>query len=124
MIKFQILGYLLPEECEAFHAYADSMNLNSSAVANLLIMRELKLRRLTKLARFQRDHPRADCGKIVAHQSQGLTKEAFTVHSEAYGLKPTAAAERVFRAELEERWLEQCLQQPVCELASLTQNES
>lgn len=113
MIKFQILGYLLPSECDAFNGYADSMNLNSSAVANLLILRELELQRLSELEHLQRHYPRVECGKIVAHQPQGLTKQAFTAHAKRYGLKPTAAAERLFRAELEEGWLEGCLRQHI-----------
>jgi hypothetical protein len=110
-MDFQILGYLLPEECEEFNAYAGSMNLNSSAVANLLIVRELRLRRLPELEHYQRDHPRAECAKIVGHQSNDRAKRAFTAHAESCGLKPTAAAERLFRAELKEHWLEHCIQQ-------------
>lgn len=111
-MDFQILGYLLPEECEEFNTYAGSMNLNSSAVANLLVVRELRLRRLSRLEDYQRNYRRSECSKIVAHQSNDSTKRAFTAHAEGCGLKPTAAAERLFRAELEEHWLKHCLDQP------------
>jgi len=112
-MDFQILGYLIRAECDEFNAYAASMNLNSSAVANLLILRELRLHRLSQLEHYQRNHPRSKCAKIVGHQSNDRTKRAFTAHAESCGLKPTAAAERLFRAELQERWLEHCVQQRV-----------
>lgn len=101
----QILGYLPADECSEFQRYAGSLNLDMSAVANLLILRELTICRLPALIRFQLGVPMSKCAKVTAHQVRGDTKESFSVHAKKCGLKPVPAATVIFRAELEERWL-------------------
>jgi len=102
----QILGYLSLEECDAFQAYAGELRLDRSALANLLIVRELRVRRLPGLkAKFDRDLPADRKTKITAHQGDPSTKDAFIAHSADCGMKPTRAAAILFRAELSERWL-------------------
>jgi len=106
----QILGYLPKEECDQFRAYAATLNLEASSLANLLLLRELAQQRLSELKAFRHDIPRNRCGKIVAHQSDDRTKDAFAAHAALYQLKPGPAASLVFRAELTERWLSRSLQ--------------
>jgi len=106
----QIIGYLTPVEAAAFQEHAASGGLDASALANLLVARELRIRRLPDLkGRFDVDLPRGDRTKITAHQRGEATKQAFCAHAATAGLKPSPAAALLFRAELEERWLKYCL---------------
>jgi hypothetical protein len=103
----QVLGYLSLEECDAFQAYAGELRLDRSALANLLIVRELRAQRLAVLKMiFDRDLPKDGKAKITAHQGDTSTKDAFIAHAKGQGIKPTRAAAILFRAELTERWLE------------------
>jgi hypothetical protein len=103
----QVLGYVTPEERDAFEAYANEHGLDVSALANLLIARELRAKRLALLTpRFDRTEPLPDRLKIVAHTPTQATKLAFAARAAEAGVKPTRAAAILFRAELEERWLE------------------
>jgi len=106
----QILGYLTSAEAAAFHEQAGLGGIDASALANLLIVRELQLGRLAELtSRFDAEVPTGDRTKITAHQRDDATKLAFGVHAGAKGLKPSPAAAVLFRAELEEHWLLHCL---------------
>jgi len=103
----QILGYVTAEERQRFEAYAMAHGLDVTALANLLIARELKALRLeTLLARFDLRGRSSDRAKIVAHTPTEETKRLFAVRSAQVGVKPSRAAAILFRAELEERWLE------------------
>ncbi len=103
----QVLGYVTPVERQAFEAYALDHGLDVTALANLLIARELRAKRLAQLTlRFDRTEPLSDRVKIVAHTPTEATKLAFAGRAAEAGLKPTRAAAILFRAELEERWLE------------------
>lgn len=103
----QILGYLALDEADDFQRYAAELRLDRTALANLLIVRELRIGRLAKLKiSYDRDLAGLEKTKIVAHQGDPATKAAFKVHSSALGLKPSRAAAILFRAELAERWLE------------------
>lgn len=102
----QILGYLSDEEARAFQLYAAELRLDVTALANLLIVRELRRDRLNALRqRHDRDLVQQPKKKIVAHQSGDETKAAFKSHAADHDLKPSRAAAIIFRAELAERWL-------------------
>lgn len=106
----QIIGYLTPDQAAAFQEHAASGGIDASALANLLIVRELLICRLADLkARIDADLPPGDRMKVTAHQSDNATKLAFGAHAASVGLKPSPAAAILFRAELEERWLTFCL---------------
>lgn len=103
----QILGYVTSEDRDRFEAYALAHGINVTALANLLIARELRARRLTKLQdAFDATRPLASRSKIVAHTPDAATKAAFTARAHEAGMKPSRAAAVLFRAELKERWLE------------------
>ncbi len=102
----QITGYLTPVQAAAFQNHAASGGLDVSALANLLIVRELRTKRLPILKMdFDVDLPPGERMKVTAHQRLDITKEAFAAHAAETGLKPSPAAAILFRAELKERWL-------------------
>lgn len=102
----QIGGYLSAEEHAAFKAYAREFNLKESSLSNLLIARELRLRRLGELRqRFSQGMPGLKRSRITAHQADPKTKQAFEALAKEAGISPDLAAAIVFRAELTERWL-------------------
>jgi hypothetical protein len=106
-MSLQITAYLPARDATAFQAYAASFGLDKSGLANLLIRREIANRRLPELLAFHHHVPRAACIKITAHLPNDEVKSAFAAAAEAAKLKPGAAAAMLFRAELEERTLEQ-----------------
>ena len=102
----QIIGYLTFEEAAEFDRYASNLRLDRTALANLLIVRELRCDRLRLLSTiFDCKVSNGGKTKIVAHQSDGSTKAAFKCHVESHGLKPGRSAAILFRAELKEHWL-------------------
>lgn len=106
----QIGGDMLRGEHEDFCRYADGFHLKDSALANLLIARELKCKRLARLKlRYFKEVPKRGSARITAHQTSKGVKEAFTAHALANGLKMGPAAATIFRAELAERWLEKSI---------------
>jgi hypothetical protein len=103
----QILGYLALDEADDFQRYAAELRLDRTALANLLIVRELRSGRLGELlTRYDRDLGGTENTKIVAHQADPATKVAFKAHAADFKLKPSRAAAILFRAELAEHWLE------------------
>src|SRR3546814_7271787 len=78
----QILGYLSDDEASAFQQYAAELRLDVTALANLLIVRELRRERLAALRPLHdRDLGGQGKKKIVAHQSDPETKAAFKAHA-------------------------------------------
>lgn len=102
----QILGYVTPDERDRFEAYARTHGLHVTALANLLIARELRAGRLSGLLKRFDVRPLPARTKIVAHTPDVATKEAFALRAASVGVKPSRAAAVLFRAELHERWLE------------------
>ena len=103
----QVLGYVSPVERDAFEAYALDHGLDVTALANLLIARELKAQRLEQLLlNIGRGPALTVRAKIVAHTPTDAIKSAFAARAEQAGVKTSRAAAILFRAELEERWLE------------------
>lgn len=109
----QITAYLPSDDAETFLSYSNSVGIDKSSLANLLIVRELRLDRLGSLSRFRHGQPSASCIKVTAHLSDSAIKDAFTASAARHKLRPGTAASIIFRAELEERWLEQSLSQHV-----------
>jgi hypothetical protein len=106
----QILGYLTTDEVERFQAYAAELRLDATALANLLIVRELRSPRLRELRDiYDRDLGGVERSKVVAHQHGERTKLAFKEHAEGLGLKASRAAAILFRAELDELWLQRSM---------------
>jgi hypothetical protein len=103
----QVLGYVTPAERDAFEAYAHDHGLDVTALANLLIARELKAKRLEKLLLSSGPGEALSVrAKIVAHTPSDATKAVFAIRAAQAGVKPSRAAAILFRTELEERWLE------------------
>jgi len=97
-------------EQAAFHSYAERFGLNMSAVAILLLARELRLRRLTHLCgRYPPEKGALLDGKIIAYLHGRDLKEAFRLHAANAHMRPGPAAAAVFRAELTEQWLERVI---------------
>ena len=107
-MKAQITSYLPAEEESEFRDYAAMLGIDKSALANLLIRREIARDRLNELGRFGHQMPRSACTKVTAHVDDA-TKTAFAVHSARHALRPGVAAGLLFRAELAEHWLQHSL---------------
>jgi hypothetical protein len=108
----------VPDEIRAaFTAYADRLELNASDVANLLILREKRLRRLAALHLKGKppERVRQPRGEAVPrrHITVYFRSLAKTVEFENYagscGLKRTDALAWLLKAEIKERWLERVL---------------
>lgn len=102
----QIVGYVTSHEAQAFAIYAESVGLDVSALANLLIRREMRLGRLNQMPVPPVEERSV---KITAHLKGEQIKTSFTVHAKRHGLRAGPAATRLYRAELEEHWLATCL---------------
>jgi hypothetical protein len=103
----QIGADMLPSEHRDFCAYADSLHLKDSALANLLIVRELRRKRLAKLKLlYFKEVAKTGSARITAHQTSEAAKAAFLAHAAIHNLKMGPAAAIIFRAELAEHWLE------------------
>lgn len=107
----QIGGNLRPDEFAEFQRYASNLLISESSLANLLIQREMRLKRLSELStRLSGPVPTSERGgRVTGHQSDGELKEAFERHAKEQGLVAGHAATILFRAELEDRWLVGCV---------------
>ncbi len=110
-MSLQITAYLPSDDAGTFLSYSNSLGIDKSSLANLLIVRELRLNRLGFLSRFRHSEPSASCIKVTAHLSDPAIKDAFAASAARHKLRPGTAASIIFRAELEERWLERSLGQ-------------
>jgi hypothetical protein len=102
----QIGGYLRPEERAAFDAYVDQFKLRKGAVATLLILREIRCTRLLELRERYATPTGAGRMRVTARPTDSSLKRAFEEHVARLGMDPDPAAGIIFRAELQERWLE------------------
>jgi hypothetical protein len=107
---YQIGGWLRPSEKAALQEYLSQFGIGPGAAATLLIVRELRCKRLPKLKdRFSKPTG-AERKRVTAHQPDGQLKQAFKEHAAAFGMDPNPAASILFRAELEERWLQSAVE--------------
>lgn len=104
----QIGSNLRPREYDDFCGYADSLQLTYSGVASLLILRELRRRRLERLRIRHKEFRGAYEHRITGNVEPDV-KAAFVSHVSKLGLGLDAAAGIVFRAELRERWLDRAV---------------
>lgn len=107
---YQIGGWLRRSEKDALQEYLKQFGIRPAAAATLLIVRELRCKRLPKLKERYAEHVGSERSRLTAHQPDGTLKEAFKQHAAAAGLDPNPAASILFRAELEERWLENAVE--------------
>lgn len=105
----QIIGYLTSEDAKAFAAYASECGVDGSALANLLIIRALRLNVSLAEVADERRTASSTQVKVTAHQKHDRLKSEFGDWSSAQGLTPSKAAARLFRTELKVRWLASCL---------------
>jgi hypothetical protein len=106
----QIGGYLTPDEHEEFKRYAAQFHLKDSSLANLLLARELRVRRLGALKdQFPPGPPLKERRRVTAHVPNEAVKRAFEAHAQEVGVSPNQGAAVLFRAELVQRWLERSI---------------
>lgn len=98
----QIIGYVTTDEAIAFAVYAEALGLDVSALANVLLRREMQLCRLRNLPAPEAVERTV---KITAHIKSETFKASFADHARQHGLRAGPAATRLFQAELKEQWL-------------------
>jgi hypothetical protein len=106
----QITAHLDEQAHVEIIAYARNFGLDGSGIANLLLVRELRIARLTSAVR--KLTPSASGTrrtKITAHQPDGSVFAAFRDHAKACGMTVSSALASLVRAELEEQWLDKAL---------------
>ena len=102
-------GWLTIDQGVEFEKYAATLGLDLSALAIILIVRELNYGRLPSLVESD-NAARASKGKRVSGRTNNaLIKSRFNEHAKRHGLSPDAAASVLFRAELSEKWLGTCM---------------
>lgn len=106
----QIGGWLKPSEKDALQHYLRQFGIRPTAAATLLIVRELKRKRLPELQAMYAESAGPERKRLTAHQPDGKLKQAFKEHVASIGMDPDPAASILFRAELKERWLEQAVE--------------
>lgn len=109
--KHPIHGYVCPDVHGRFEAYRRELGLtSSSALLTLLVLREIKLRRLAASAvRTRSEKPRD--AKVSAYIDMGKA-QAFKGLIEDLGRSASDCAADLVVRELEERWLEAILEAP------------
>lgn len=94
----------------AFQLYAEHLGLHMSTVATLLLARELRIKRLSRLAERNLAVKGTPLdGKIIAYLNSEDVKTSFGAHAACADMRPGPAAALIFRAELAERWLERVI---------------
>lgn len=107
---YQIGGWLRASDKDALYDYLKQFGIRPTAAATLLIARELRCKRLPKLKDQYRNPAGANRKRLTAHQPNGALKQAFKDHAASFGMDPDPAASIVFRAELDERWLQRSVE--------------
>jgi hypothetical protein len=106
----QVGGYLLPDEHSRFKTYANDLGLSESALAKLLLVRELRGKRLNALiGHYPSGTQSGGRKRVTAHRPDAALKTAFLARSKEEGLKLGQAASILYRAELVERWLDKAM---------------
>jgi len=105
--------YLTADEAVRLTRYAESLQINRPNLGILLIVRELKCRRLQELARWEGSPVTKTNGvRVTARGNYSETKDRFRQQASSIGLGMDEAVAMLFRSELEECWLEQSLAFP------------
>lgn len=103
--KAVIGGWLSDEEGESFATYAAEIGIDTSALATLLIAREMSENGLGATRANGRSPPLLKGRRISARTARRDLRDRFRAHAAGFGMSSDSAAAAVFRAELEERWL-------------------
>lgn len=106
----QIGGWLPVAEKQALDGYLRQFAIRPTAAATLLIVRELRCKRLPTLKERYAGSIGTGRKRMTAHQPDGKLKQAFAEHVASVGMDPDPAASILFRAELDERWLERSVE--------------
>ena len=102
-------GWLSEADGTEFIEYASKIGIGASALATLLLVRELNHDRMASIIDRGGKGPVQKDRRITARIKRKELKERFAEHARKYALSSDAAAAAVFRAELSEKWLEKCV---------------
>lgn len=106
----QIGGNLTQDEARDLKAYAAIFQLTLNQLGFLLVIRELNLERLPDLAvNFTQRVAKARRKRVTTRPKNPFIKIAFVEHAGKHDMGSDEAASIIFRAELSERWLLDCV---------------
>src|ERR1051326_619783 len=109
----QITPRLSPEIRDRFKRYARKLGLDASELARLLILREMRVRRLRRERppshRRRAAYKRGTDRKLTAHFHLAESVIEFARYAHAAGLSRAAAARLIAEQELREKWLARAL---------------
>lgn len=112
-VEAQIGCYLLPHEAKALTRYARMLELSRPKLCALLVIRAAHSGQLASMVgRFPASEPKAGNSRVTTRLSNQDTKQNFLEAASAVGLGSDDAAAIIFRAELDEHWLEKSLAEP------------
>jgi hypothetical protein len=86
-------------------AYAEELHLAESGLVNLLVARELRLKRLGGLQRCKAVKRSASRFRLTGRQNTPSLREDFQAHVAALGIDRADALVSLVEAEIRERWL-------------------
>lgn len=98
-------GWLTLQQGFEFTEYATKIGIDQSALATILIVRELSRDRLSSLLLADSGKVPGKGKRVSARTRHADLKARFAVHAAKHGVSADAASATLFRAELSERWL-------------------
>lgn len=111
--KPQIGCYLTNDEAKKLRAYAEAHELSVPSLCALIVLHELRCQRLNQLkSTYLKKVGKQHGQRVTTRISEPEVKDQFCRHVERCGIGSDDAAAVLFRAELEERWLDQALRWP------------
>lgn len=106
MALAQIGSYMTDEEIAALDSYAASIEVTRAALCSLIVQREMREPRLRRRLGGEPPEGRAEGRRrVTVHLRNEALKAAFVGHVRTLGLGSDEAAGRLFRMELEDRWI-------------------
>jgi hypothetical protein len=104
----QVNIYVTGTDHEQFTKYAWDFGLDATALANLLLTRELRIGRLTGLRSLVPQRGDLRGAKVTAHLSRDR-RVAFATRAKSCGLSLSKAGAILILAELKEHWLKKAV---------------
>ena len=105
--QIQIGCYFHPAEADTLEAYARSLGLSRPKLCALLIIRAVRSNLLgTLVDLYGGSEPKSRALRVTTRLEDDSIKELFIQKAAELNLGIDDAAAKVFRAELDERWLE------------------
>lgn len=106
----QVTARLSPKIRARFEQYAQGLELDASELARILIVRELRVRRILRLQTHPSERPaksldKAKDRKLTAHFHSANIIAEFDRYSTAQGFNRSDAAKLIFERELTKKWL-------------------